>query len=169
MLEIKKKRQEIRCGVISTNHGAIATPAFFPDATYGSVKMLSFDDVKRCGIEQILCTTLHLHINPGDKYIKRMGGMHKFFGWDRPILTDCGGWQVFSLIHQTGKGKVGEEGAEFVMPDDGRKHLLTPESSINIQSNLQSDIVLALDDPILGNSSYKANKDSVELTIKWAK
>lgn len=169
MFKLKETLKGIRFGVIHTQHGDISTPAFLPDATYGSVKMLSFDDVRRCGIEQILCTTLHLHINPGDKYIKRMGGMHKFFGWNNPILTDCGGWQVFSLIHQTGKGKVSEKGAEFIMPTDGERHMLTPESSINIQVNLKSDIILALDDPILGDSTYKANRDSVELTIKWAR
>jgi len=169
MFNIKNLQGKIRIGQIQTRHGVIDTPAFLPDATYGSVKMLSFDDVKDAGINQILCTTLHLHIKPGDKYIKRMGGMHKFFGWDRPILTDCGGWQVFSLIHQSGKGEVTEEGAKFIMPNDGREEILTPESSINIQINLKSDIVLALDDPVLGDSSIKANSKSVDLTIKWAK
>jgi queuine tRNA-ribosyltransferase len=169
MFIYKKNEQRIRVGKLKTPHGIIKTPSFLPDATYGTVKMLSFSDVKRTGINEILSTTLHLHIKPGDKYIKRMGGMHNFFGWDRPILTDSGGWQVFSLIHQTKKGKVTEEGAEFVMPDTNKKQLLTPEDSINIQANLKSDIFVVLDDPILGSASYKENKKSVEITVEWAK
>jgi queuine tRNA-ribosyltransferase len=169
MFQYGLNQNRIRKGVISTLHGDIATPAFLPDATYGAVKMLSFRDIKNVGINQILSTTLHLHINPGDKYIKRMGGMHKFFGWDRPILTDSGGWQVFSLIHQSGKGKVSEKGAEFIMPGNGEKHLLTPEESINIQANLKSDIFVVLDDPIIGSATKKDNRYSVDITVNWAK
>lgn len=169
MFKVISQQDNIRRGIIKTLHGDIKTPAFLPDATYGAVKMLSFQDVRNAGINQILCTTLHLHIKPGDKYVKRMGGLHNFLGWDGPILTDCGGWQVFSLIHQTGKGKVDEEGASFIMPTDGKKHVLTPEISINIQANLRSDIILVLDDPIIGSSSFKANKRAVELTLIWAK
>ncbi len=169
MFSLCSNKNNIRKGVIKTLHGDLKTPAFFPDATYGAVKMLSLDDVKRTGIRQILCTTLHLHLKHGDKYIKRMGKLHKFIGWDYPIITDSGGWQVFSLIHQTGKGKVTEEGAEFVMPDTGKKELLSPEKSINIQANLRSDIMIVLDDPIIGSASYKENKKSVDITVEWAK
>jgi queuine tRNA-ribosyltransferase len=169
MFKVKTTQNGIRKGVINTQHGDIKTPAFLPDATYGAVKMLSFRDVRKAGINQILSTTLHLHIKPGDKYIKRIGGMHKFFGWDGPILTDSGGWQVFSLIHQSGKGKVTDEGAEFVLPTDGSKHTLTPEKSINIQANLGSDIIVVLDDPILGSATKKENRYSVDLTKNWAK
>jgi len=97
-----------------------------------------------------------------------MGGLHNFLNWDRPILTDSGGWQVFSLIHQTGKGKVTEEGAEFIMPNSNEKHMLTPELSIDIQANLRSDIIIVLDDPIIGSASKKDNEYSVKITSLWA-
>jgi queuine tRNA-ribosyltransferase len=161
--------KSVRKGKVATISGIINTPAFFPDATYGSVKMLSFDDVQSTGIKQVLCTTLHLHLRPGDVYIKKFGGLHSFLGWNKPILTDSGGWQVFSLIHQSGKGKVDEKGATFVMPDTGEKHILTPEGSINIQANLGSDIFITLDDPVLGNETRKLNERAVDLTIEWAR
>ncbi|MBN2015920.1 tRNA guanosine(34) transglycosylase Tgt [Candidatus Dojkabacteria bacterium] len=168
MFQLTSTIKGVRKGILTTPHGDIQTPAFLPDATYGAVKMLSFQDVRSAGIDQILTTTLHMKINPGDKYIKRMGGLHSFFGWYGPILTDSGGWQVFSLIHQTGKGKVTEEGAEFILPTDGTKHKLTPEDSINIQANLRSDIMVVLDDPIIGDSSLKDNKRAVDITVQWA-
>ncbi|MFC1780276.1 tRNA guanosine(34) transglycosylase Tgt [Patescibacteria group bacterium] len=169
MFKYQVNQSRIRKGVIKTLHGDIITPAFLPDATYGAVKMLSFSDVRKAGINQILSTTLHLHLKPGDKYIKKMGGMHAFFGWDGPILTDSGGWQVFSLIHQSGKGKVTEEGAEFVLPDNSERKTLTPEDSINIQANLKSDIFVVLDDPIIGNATKKDNKRAVDITVSWAR
>lgn len=158
-----------RIGKINTKHGDISTPAFLPDATYGSVRSLTFRDVLNCKINQVLCTTLHLYIRPGDEYIKKHNGIHNFIGWNKPILTDSGGWQVFSLIHQSEKGKVTEDGAFFHLPTDGSKHFLSPEKSIQIQLNLGSDIVLVLDDPILGTSNYAKNKKAVELTTIWAK
>jgi len=169
LFKILLSQNKRRVGVLKTQHGDIRTPAFLPDATYGAVKTLSFEDVSKAGIEQILTTTLHMSIKPGDGYIKRMGGLHNFLNWQRPILTDSGGWQVFSLIHQSGNGKVSEEGAEFIMPTDGKKHLLTPEESINIQANLRSDIFVVLDDPIIGSATMKENKRAVDLTIEWAK
>lgn len=169
MFDFKKDQNGIRRGKIETPHGDIVTPAFLPDATYGSVKMLSFQDVLSVGITQILCTTLHLHLRPGDEQIKALGGLHKFLSWEKPILTDSGGWQVFSLIHQTGKGKVTSKGATFYMPNTGQKAVLTPEKSIQIQKNLGSDIILVLDDPIIGSKSKKENAKAVRITIEWAK
>ena len=168
MFSYEKNKKGIRIGKIQTRHGDIKTPAFLPDATYGTVKTLSFRDVERCGIAQVLCTTLHLYIRPGDTYIKRMGKLHSYLNWNKPILTDSGGWQVFSLIHQSGRGNVSNEGARFYMPTDGSEHFLTPEKSIEIQANLGSDIHLVLDDPIIGNASYKDNKRAVDITIAWA-
>lgn len=164
-----EKKNKHRIGSIQTDHGKIKTPAFLPDATYGSVRTLTFKDVFDCNINQVLCTTLHLYIRPGDEYIKKNNGLHNFIGWDKPILTDSGGWQVFSLIHQSKKGRVTEKGAFFHLPTDGSKHFLSPEKSIQIQLNLGSDIVLVLDNPILGTSSYEKNKKAVELTTIWAK
>ena len=166
MFKFKSKRK-MRFGSIDTLHGKIKTPCFFPDATYGAVKTLTFDEVRRCGIEQILGTTLHLYFNPGTKLIKKLGGLHKFINWSGPILTDSGGWQVFSLIHQTEKGKVDGNGAEFIL--ESKKQLLSPELSINIQADIGSDIILVLDDPILGHKTKSENLDAVKLTINWAK
>lgn len=167
MFTYAKTKSNVRIGEIALPCGKIQTPAFFPDATYGAVKILSFDDIKSAGINQLLFTTLHLYLKPGDRFIKRMGGLHNFVGWDGPILTDSGGWQVFSLIHQSGKGKVTKKGAEFVM-EDGDTHLLTPEKSIEIQANLRSNILVVLDDPILGSGTYEENLKAMELTVMWA-
>lgn len=155
---------------LKTNHGAIQLPAFLPDATYGSIRSASFKDVKNSGINEIVSTTLHLEQKIGSTYIKNFGGIHKFFGWDRPVLTDSGGWQVFSLINsQNKKSSISEVGCTFVNPDTGLTSLLTPESSINIQTNLGADIMTVLDDPIIGDASLAERKKSVEFTTKWAK
>lgn len=156
---------------IQTNHGDIQLPAFLPDATYGSIRTASFKDVSKAGINEIVSTTLHLEQKIGSQYIKKMGGLHKFINWDRPILTDSGGWQVFSLINSN-KGnkqnKITELGCSFIDPTNGDYSLLTPEGSIVIQSNLGADIMTVLDDPIIGDASLSARKESVDLTTKWA-
>src|SRR5690606_28970631 len=164
---------------IITNHGEIKLPAFMPDATYGSIKAVSFKDAYDAGIREIVTTTLHIEQRVGSQYIKKKGGLHKFFGWDRPILTDSGGWQVFSLINakrlnRKGIGNISENtisevGCSFIDPNTGKHSLLTPESSIHIQFNLQSDIMTVLDDPILGNSSFEERKKCVELNTRWAR
>jgi queuine tRNA-ribosyltransferase len=157
---------------IETKHGKIQLPAFMPDATYGSIRTASFKDVKDSGINEIVTTTLHLEQKIGSKYIKKLGGLHKFFNWDRPILTDSGGWQVFSLINSS-KGnknnKVTELGCSFINPESGDYSLLTPEASITIQSNLGADIFTVLDDPIIGDASLDERKKSVRYTTNWAK
>ncbi len=157
---------------IKTNHGEIKLPAFLPDATYGTIRSTSFKDLKNTGINEIVTTTLHLEQKIGSGYIKKMGGIHDFFNWDRPILTDSGGWQVFSLINADSgnkKNKITEIGCSFIDPDSGDYSLLTPEGSIVIQANLGSDIMTVLDDPIIGDASLDARKTSVELTTKWAR
>lgn len=178
---------------IQTKHGTINLPAFMPDATYGSIKTASFGDVQKAGIEQVVTTTLHLEQKIGSQYIKKMGGIHKFFGWDRPILTDSGGWQVFSLINakknpsgfatsplnkreevrRRRTGGVGnfitDLGCTFIDPDTGNSALLTPESSITIQYNLGADIMTALDNPIVGDASLHDRKESVRITTDWAR
>jgi queuine tRNA-ribosyltransferase len=158
---------------IQTKHGEIRLPAFMPDATYGSIKSVSFEDTKKTGIEAIVTTTLHIEQKIGSLYIKQMGGIHKFFGWNRPILTDSGGWQVFSLINAKGASAssnfITEVGCSFIDPENGSHALLTPESSMQIQWNLGADIMTVLDDPILGNASLEERKKSVELNTKWAK
>ena len=171
---------------ITTQHGDIILPAFMPDATYGSIKAISFSDAAKAGVKEIVTTTLHIEQKIGSQFIKEMGGVHKFFGWERPILSDSGGWQVFSLIQKStpsafgtsplkrGRRKEGvnfitEAGCSFIDPETGNHMLLTPESSQVIQHNLGADIVTALDNPILGNVSLKERKECVRINTLWAK
>jgi queuine tRNA-ribosyltransferase len=163
---------------IKTKHGDIQLPAFMPDATYGSIRMISFSDAKLACVSEIVTTTLHIEQKIGSLYIKDFGGIHKFFGWDRPILTDSGGWQVFSLInhknrntnkkHSDNKNFYTEAGCSFI-DETGKQFLLTPESSIQIQLNLGSDIMTALDNPISNDSSLKLRRDAVKINTLWAK
>ena len=156
---------------LKTKHGNILLPAFLPDATYGSIRTASFNDVKKAGINEIVSTTRHLDQTIGSQYIKKMEGLHKFLNWNRPILTDSGGWQVFSLINSNKGNKqnrITDLGCSFIDPASGDYSLLTPEGSIVIQANLGADIMTVLDDPIIGDASLKARKQSVELTTKWA-
>lgn len=156
---------------LETNHGEIKLPAFLPDATYGSIRNTSFKDVKDAGINEIVTTTLHLEQKLGSGYLKKVGGLHKFFNWDRPILTDSGGWQVFSLINSgraNPKNKITEVGCSFVDPDTGKYSLLTPESSITIQMNLGADIITVLDDPVDPSISWIERVKAIEINTKWA-
>jgi len=157
---------------LQTLHGAITTPVFMPDATYGSVKSLDFTDLKNIGVRTIVTNTLHLYLNPTDEYIKKLGGVHKFFGWDLPILTDSGGFQVYSLINRSGQSlgnSIDDNGAYFFDPKNGTKHYLTPKKSIEIQHNLGSDILTVLDDPLDSTANYERVKASVSRTTAWAK
>ena len=157
---------------IKTKHGEIQLPAFMPDATYGSIKSISFKDAKDAGVKEIVTTTMHIEQNIGSKFIKDFGGIHKFFNWNRPILTDSGGWQVFSLIQRNkgeGKNFITEAGCSFIDTTNGQQFLLTPESSMQIQFNLGSDLMTVLDDPILGDASYADRKECVRINTVWAK
>jgi queuine tRNA-ribosyltransferase len=157
---------------IQTKHGNLTLPAFMPDATYGSIKAVSFNDVEKANIEAIVTTTLHIEQKIGSQYIKQFGGLHKFFGWNKPILTDSGGWQVFSLIQSKkdkGKNKISDLGCSFVNPFTGEHSLLTPESSQVIQNNLGADIITVLDDPILGDATYAQRKECIRINTLWAK
>ncbi len=158
--------------ILKTKHGEISLPSFMPDATYGSIKSITFEDAKSCGVKEIVTTTLHIEQNIGSNRIKEMGGIHKYFNWDRPILTDSGGWQVFSLINSKSgysKNAISDLGCTFVNPNTNKSSLLTPENSIQIQDNLGSDILTVLDHPILINSTLKERRESVKLNTKWAK
>ncbi|MDQ6985771.1 MAG: tRNA guanosine(34) transglycosylase Tgt [Candidatus Dojkabacteria bacterium] len=158
--------------VLKTKHGEIQLPAFMPDATYGSIRSTSFKDAYDSGVREIVTTTLHIEQKIGSEYIKKIGGINKFFNWERPILTDSGGWQVFSLINSekgNKKNKISEIGCSFVDPDTGEFSLLTPESSIQIQANLSPDIMTVLDNPIIGKSSLAKRKESVRINTIWAK
>ena len=156
-----------RAGVITTDHGKIETPIFMPVGTAGTVKAVHQhelrDDVKA---QIILGNTYHLYLRPGMDIIEQAGGLHKFNGWDKPILTDSGGFQVLSL---SANRKLKEEGAYFRSHIDGSKHLFTPENVVDIQRSIGSDIMMALDECPSGKSDYNYAKKSLELTLRWLK
>ena len=164
-LQAKDKNSNARAGIITTDHGCIETPIFMPVGTVGSVKAVHMhelrDDVKA---QIILGNTYHLYLRPGMDIIERAGGLHKFNGWERPILTDSGGFQVFSLSENR---KLEEEGAYFRSHIDGSKHLFTPENVVDIQRSIGSDIMMALDECPPGNSDYAYAKKSLALTTRW--
>lgn len=156
-----------RAGVIHTDHGDIQTPIFMPVGTVASVKAVDqrqLADVVKAQI--ILGNTYHLYLRPGMDIMRRAGGLHKFMHWDRPILTDSGGFQVFSL---SAIRKLKEEGAEFRSHIDGSKHIFTPEKVVDIQRIIGSDIMMALDECPPGNSDYNYAKKSLDLTTRWLK
>ncbi len=165
--EIIKKdfSSQARVGKINTTHGVVNTPAFLPIGTKGAVRSLTPEDLKNNGAEIILANTYHLWQRPGDEIITRVGGLHKFMGWNGPLFTDSGGFQVFSLAKIS---KVTEEGVIFQFDMDGRKEMLSPEKSITIQANLGSDIALILDSFPGYPFEYEKSKISVELTRRWA-
>ena len=159
-----------RRGQIATLHGVIETPAFLPDATYATVPYLSIQDLIEIGIKEIVSTTLHLEQKLGSLYLNKMGGLHKFIGWQRPILTDSGGWQVFSLIHRQHNQDniVSDAGCTFSDYATGKSRFLSPEISQLIQQLIGSDIRIALDEPINIADSYQKIKLSVKRNLNWA-
>ncbi|MDP3730458.1 MAG: tRNA guanosine(34) transglycosylase Tgt, partial [Candidatus Omnitrophota bacterium] len=162
----KDKSSKARLGVLETAHGKVNTPVFMPVGTQGTVKAISNDELLECGAEIILGNAYHLNLRPGLGIIKKAGGLHKFMGWQGPILTDSGGYQVFSLAKLR---SLSEEGAEFSSHIDGSRHFITPENAIEIQEVLGSDIMMTFDECV----HYPAARDYVEqslaLTTKWAK
>jgi queuine tRNA-ribosyltransferase len=154
-----------RRGILHTAHGAIETPAFMPVGTQGAVKALTPRDLNDVGAAVILGNTYHLMLRPGDELVARRGGLHKFIGWDKPILTDSGGYQVFSLAERR---KIKENGVEFRSHLDGSAHLLTPESAVDIQANLGSDIAMVLDECPALPSTPEIIEKSLEMTARWA-
>ena len=165
-LSVKDKRSKARCGVLTTAHGEIHTPIFMPVGTVGSVKAVHMRELKEdIGAEIILGNTYHLYLRPGTEILQEAGGLHRFNGWDRPILTDSGGFQVFSLT-DTGR-KITEEGVTFRSHIDGSRHLFTPEGVMDIQRKIGADIVMAFDECPPGTSDYKYAKSSLELTQRW--
>lgn len=161
----QSKKTKARLGSLKTGHGAVKTPFFMPIATKGAVKNLSADELDELGAEIILSNTYHLYLQPGEKLIKKAGGLHRFMDWPRPILTDSGGYQVFSLAKIR---KLKAEGVEFQSHIDGSRHFLTPEKSIQIQQDLGVDIMMALDVCPPGESPKKEVKQAVETTYLWA-
>lgn len=155
-----------RAGTIETAHGKIKTPIFMPVGTRASVKGLWQEDLEKLDADIILGNTYHLYLRPGHKLIEKMGGLHKWMTWDRPILTDSGGFQVFSL---SDLNKVSEEGVRFQSHIDGSYHMLSPEKSMEIQKSLGSDIVMIFDECPKLPATKERLRESMELTLRWAK
>ncbi len=165
MFKLIKTEGTARRGEFATVHGTVQTPAFQNVATCGAIKGgLSAYDLKDINCQVQLCNTYHLHVRPGDKLIKELGGLHKFTGWEGPILTDSGGFQVFSLASLR---KIKEEGVTFNSHIDGRKIFMGPEESMQIQSNLGSTIAMAFDECVKNPAEYKYAKESIARTTRW--
>ena len=162
--QLEKKSGNGRSGVFSTPHGDIATPVFMPVGTLATVKSLDPDDLMAMSASMILSNAYHLHLRPGDELVKDMGGLHKFMQWNGPILTDSGGFQVFSL---EGLRKVSEEGVEFQSHIDGSRRFFTPESVMQIERNLGADVIKQFDHDIPGQSDEPNARDASERSIRW--
>ena len=170
MLEIISQKGNSRIGKLRTNHGEVNTPFFMPDATRGFVRSLDLSDVDQTGIEAMVVNTYHLYLKPGMELIKKSNGIHNFINFSKPLLSDSGGYQVFSLIHKNAKmGKIDDDGATFHSPLDGSIHRITPEKSIEIQFDLGVDMMVCFDDPPPNSYSKEKIKKAVERTIAWAK
>ena len=154
-----------RRGLLRTAHGLVETPAFMPVGTRGAVKAITNADVEAIGAQIILGNTYHLHLRPGDDLIARAGGLHRFIGWPGPILTDSGGYQVFSLAQMR---RVEEEGVTFRSHLDGASHGLTPEGATDIQAQLGSDIAMVLDECIATPASHENAGEAMERSLRWA-
>lgn len=164
-LEATAPGTDARAGLISTDHGEIPTPIFMPVGTVGSVKAVHQRELRDdIDAKIILGNTYHLYLRPGMEIMQKAGGLHKFIGWERPILTDSGGFQVFSL---SSNRKLKEEGAWFRSHIDGSKHLFTPEKVVDIQRQIGSDIMMALDECPSGTADYDYAKKSLGLTLRW--
>jgi queuine tRNA-ribosyltransferase len=157
---------QARRASLTTAHGVIQTPIFMPVGTQGSVKALAPDDLTNAGAQIILGNTYHLYLRPGDELLARKGGLHRFANWKGPILTDSGGFQVFSLKDIR---KLSEDGVEFKSHLDGSKHFFSPEKVMSIQNNIGSDIMMVLDECVAYGADYDYTAKSLELTTRWAR
>lgn len=155
-----------RAGVLTTDHGIIETPIFMPVGTQGAVKAIEHRELNESGVQIILGNTYHLYLRPGNEVLQSFGGLHKFNSWDKPILTDSGGYQVFSLKDLR---KITEKGVEFRSHLDGSKHIFTPENVIETQRIIGSDIMMPLDECTPYPSTFEYAKKSADMTVRWAK
>ena len=159
------KNSGARRGIVHTPHGDIQTPVFMPVGTQATVKSMTPEELKELGAQIILSNTYHLYLRPGENIVKEAGGLHKFMNWDRPILTDCGGFQVFSLSDLR---TISEDGVEFKSHLDGSKHMFTPEKVMQIEEDLGADIIMSFDECCPYPSTYEYTKNSMERTTRWA-
>lgn len=153
-----------RAGTLTLPHGSVETPAFMPVGTQGTVRALSPADLKAVGATLVLANTYHLHVRPGESVVATLGGLHRFMGWDRPLLTDSGGFQVFSL---EGFRRVSEDGVEFQSHLDGSRRTITPERAVDIQWALGADIAMAFDHVVPGGTDGATARDAMERTLRW--
>ncbi len=159
-------RSSARAGILQTARGAIQTPVFMPVGTLGTVKGITPGELESTGVQVILGNTYHLYLRPGTPVISLFGGLHGFMNWNGPILTDSGGFQIFSL---SGMSKITEEGYAFASHIDGSRHMLTPESAVDIQATLDADIMMCLDQCIAHPADRKQAEEALALTTRWAK
>ena len=164
-ISAESTQTDARTGIIETGHGTIQTPIFMPVGTLGTVKSLTPEDLRACGAQIILGNTYHLYLRPGCEVIEQFSGLHRFMNWNRPILTDSGGFQVFSLAKLS---KITEQGYSFQSHIDGSRHLLTPEKAIEIQTCLDADIMMCLDQCVAYPVEKQPALEAVALTDKWA-
>jgi queuine tRNA-ribosyltransferase len=162
--KLHKKSGRARRATYMTHHGSFETPTFMAVGTKATVKAMTPEELKECGTQVVLGNTYHLHLRPGEKLIKKLGGLHKFMNWHGPILTDSGGFQVFSLSNLR---KMSEEGVEFRSHLDGAKHFLSPEKSMEIQMDLGADIIMAFDECLGYPATDEQIKNSMDLTYRW--
>ncbi|HEX9282259.1 MAG TPA: tRNA guanosine(34) transglycosylase Tgt [Gemmatimonadales bacterium] len=153
-----------RTGTLTLPHGTVETPVFMPVGTQGTVRALSPGDLRAAGAELVLANTYHLHVRPGEQVVEKLGRLHRFMGWDRPLLTDSGGFQVFSLA---GLRRVDEDGVEFQSHVDGSRRTLTPERATEIQWTLGADIAMAFDHVAPGGADEGTARDALERTLRW--
>jgi len=161
---VHEKAGRARTGTFTTPHGPVETPAFMAVGTQATVKALDPDDLRTIGAQMILANTYHLHLRPGEDVIRSLGGLHRFMGWNGPILTDSGGFQVFSL---SSLRTVDEDGVEFRSHLDGSTHVFTPESVMRIERDLGADVIMQFDHVIPGQSEMAASRDASERSIRW--
>src|SRR4051812_7972219 len=162
--QIEHRSGRARAARFTTPHGAVSTPAFMAVGTLATVKALDPDDLHAMGAQMILANAYHLHLRPGDELIRELGGLHDFMQWDGPILTDSGGFQVFSL---EGLRTVSEDGVEFRSHIDGSLHTFTPESVMEIERNLGADVIMQFDHVIPGQSEESVARDASERSVRW--
>jgi queuine tRNA-ribosyltransferase len=162
--EIVATAGRARAGILSTPHGDITTPAFMPVGTVGTVKALDPDELQAAGVDIVLANAYHLHLRPGEELVHQLGGLHRFMGWTRPILTDSGGFQVFSL--ETLR-TVDESGVQFKSHIDGSRRTFTPESVMRIERLLGADIIMQFDHVVAGDVSYADARDAAERSVRW--
>src|SRR2546426_6370821 len=153
-----------RTGTLTLPHGTVETPVFMPVGTQGSVRALSPNDLRSTGATLVLANTYHLHVRPGEQVVEKLGALHRFMGWDRPLLTDSGGFQVFSLERSR---RLDEDGVEFQSHVDGSRRTLTPERATEIQWTLGADIAMAFDHVVPGGADEPTARDALERTLRW--